>query len=162
VTLAITEVLREVHVGEVDLEHELRLLGERHKADAEIHHTALDLARWSLLNREDATFLSERFGKGLDDDLEPTKGPNRLRERAAELLGRRPESGLLLLRDLYDVHLLATGNSVLWTALGQAAKERHDTEMRELVDACHERTNRQATWALSMVKVVSPQVLTAV
>jgi hypothetical protein len=161
-TWAIAAVLREVHDGEVELERELRLMAERHKPDTEVHHTALDLARWSLLNREDATFLSERFGKGVDDDLEPTKTPNRLREKAAELLGRRPESGLLLLRDLYDVRLLAEGNSVLWTALGQAAKARQDDEMRELVDACHRRTLRQGTWALSMVKVLSPQVLTAV
>ena len=162
-TAALRGVLREVHAGEVDLEQELHVVADRHRTDHEVRHVAVDLARWSLKNREALEPVLSRYGQ--DADTDPHAGPGLVQtmpERTAELLGRREETGLLLLRDLRHVHLMAEANSVLWTMLGQAAQARKDSELLEVVTACHGRTMRQAVWANGMLKVLSPQVLTAV
>jgi hypothetical protein len=93
--------LRALHDGERDLEGDLLAAAERHRADHEIHHVLTDLARWS---REHSTALAET---GRAYDLDPTGARDdpspgvltALREKAAEAFGRRPEAGLLLLRD---------------------------------------------------------------
>lgn len=83
-----------------------------------------------------------------------------LRERTAELLAGRPEPGLLL-HDLRHLYLLASGNSVHWTALAQAAQAVRDSELLAVVTACHGRTMRQAVWCNATIKAVSAQVLTS-
>jgi hypothetical protein len=162
-TAALHGLLREVHAGEVDLEQELHVVADRHRTDHEIRHVAVDLARWSLQNREALEPVLARFGKDADTDAHagPTMAQT-MREKTAELLGRREETGLLLLRDLRHLHLMAEANSVLWTMLGQAAQATHDSELLEVVTACHERTIRQSVWANGMLKVLTPQVLSAV
>jgi hypothetical protein len=158
-------VLREVHDGEVALERELHHAAERHQAEHEVRHVALDLARWSLQNRQALAPLAGRFAVGeLTGELDPqtSAGPvTALRERASELLGRRPEPGLLLLYDLRQLLLLASGNSVLWTMLGQAAQVSKDGQLLDIVTACHGRTTRQVAWCNAQIKTVSTQALIA-
>ena len=162
-TRSLHAVLREVHAGEVDLEQELHVVADRHRTDHEVRHVAVDLARWSLMNREALEPILARFGKEADTDTHAGPGlAQTMREKTAELLGRRDETGLLLLRDLRHLHLMAEGNSVLWTMLGQAAQATKDSELLEIVSTCHERTIRQALWCNSMIKVLTPQVLSAV
>ncbi|MBW8792178.1 MAG: hypothetical protein JF597_00805 [Streptomyces sp.] len=162
-TKALEAVLRELHEGEVELEKELHVVADRHSVEHEVRHVAVDLARWSLQNREALEPILARFGTSAE--TEPQAGATtgqQLRERTAELLGRRPEPGLLLMRDVRHLYLLASGNSVLWTVLGQGAQATKDTELLEVVTACHERTIRQTVWCNSMLKVLSPQLLAAV
>jgi hypothetical protein len=83
----------------------------------------------------------------------------RVRERGAELLGRRPEAGLLLLRDLRDLHLSAARASVAWTVLGQGAQAVRDEELLQVVTACHPETIRTLKWTVQKLKEASPQVL---
>ena len=45
-----------------------------------------------------------------------------LRAKGAEILGRRPEPGLLLLADLRRVYRMAAGASLDWEVLGQTAQ----------------------------------------
>ena len=157
-------VLHQLHAGEVDLEKELHVVADRHRTDHEIRHVAVDLAAWSLQNRTDLEPVLTRYGTDADTDQHDAGGDllRAAREKTAELLGRRPETGLLLLRDLRHLYLMAEGNSVLWTVLGQAAKAQQDTELLEVVTACHGRTVRQAKWLNGEIKVHAPQVLSAV
>jgi hypothetical protein len=83
-----------------------------------------------------------------------------LREKAAQVLGRRPEPALLLLADLRHLYLSAAGNSLHWTMLAQAALTNHDAELFDVVSECRSRTDRQLHWFESMIKVLSPQALT--
>lgn len=121
-------VLRALHHGESHLAEELTTAAERHRADHEVHHVAIDLAQWS---REHLRRLADT---GRDHDLSldepprdtactactawipaPAPGPlPALKEKAAEALGHRPEPGLLLLRDLRDLHLGAARNALHW------------------------------------------------
>lgn len=156
-------VLRQVHQGEVELESELHVVAERHRTDHEIRHVAVDLARWSLRNRQRLADLADAYGDKLSQDQDPqdsTTLTERIREKTSELLGRRPEPGLLLLGDLRHLYLLASGNSALWTMLGQAAQATKDGELLEVVSDCHDRTSRQVTWCNATIKALSPQVLT--
>lgn len=160
----ITTTLKELHHGERDLEHDLLVAAERHRADHEFHHVATDVARWS---REHTRRLAEA-GHAYDLDLSgpadnPTPGAlAALREKAAEALGRRPEAGLLLLHDLRELHLDATRNSLHWEMLAQAAQAARDEQLLELASTCHPQTLRQLRWTNTMLKELSPQLLLTV
>lgn len=82
-------------------------------------------------------------------------------EKGAELLGRRPEPGLLLLRDLRELHLRAAAASLDWVALAQGAQAAKDTDLLRTVTACHEQTLRTLKWTTYRLKEAAPQVLTS-
>ena len=125
---------------------------------------ANDLARWS---REHTSRIAET-ARHYDLDLSgppdhPAPGPvAALREKAADAIGRRPETGLLLLRDLRELHLSAAGNSLHWEMLAQAAQATFDERLLHLASACHPQTLRQMRWTNTMIKILSPQLLTSV
>ncbi|MCG6500006.1 hypothetical protein [Kitasatospora sp. A2-31] len=159
----ITLTLRALHHGERDLEQHLLTVAERHRTDHEVHHVATDVARWS---REHAERLADT-ARHYDLDLPgPADDPSpgilaTLREKTAEAIGRRPEPGLLLLHDLRDLHLAACENSLHWEMLAQAARAGSDSRLLDLATACHPQTLRQMRWTNTMIKTLSPQVLTS-
>ncbi|MFD5742768.1 hypothetical protein ACFXJM_13830 [Streptomyces massasporeus] len=157
-------ILRLLHDGERDLEQDLLAAAARHRADHEFHHVALDVARWS---REHAAGLAD---VGRDHGLD-LSGPRdhpwpgalaALREKASEALGRRPETGLLLLNDLRDLHLAAARNSLHWEMLAQVAQATRDERLLALVGDCHPQTLRQLRWTNTMIKILAPQLLASV
>lgn len=161
----ITRTLRALHHGENDLAVELLATADRHRTDHEVHHGAVDLARWS---REHSRRLAETGAHyGLELTGPPGEQPSpsllaALRHKAAEALGRRPEPALLLLHDLRDIHLAATENSLHWEMLAQAAQALRDRRLLDLASDCHPETLRQMRWSNALIKVLSPQALTSV
>ncbi|MFI8893747.1 hypothetical protein [Streptomyces paradoxus] len=157
-------VLRLLHDGERDLEQDLLAGAARHRTDHEFHHVALDIARWS---REHAARLADA-GRDHGLDLPGPRGnpsPGALaafREKASEALGRRPDTGLLLLNDLRDLHLAAARNSLHWEMLAQAAQATRDERLLALVTDCHPQTLRQLRWTNTMIKILAPQLLSSV
>ncbi|MDQ0932380.1 hypothetical protein [Streptomyces turgidiscabies] len=145
--------LRALHHGEERLADRLTTMAELHGTEHEVHHVATDLARWS---REHAERLAET-ARERDADLAPD--PDDPPARPTE---RRPEPGLLLLRDLRELHLAATENSLLWEMLAQVAQATDDDELLTVASACHPRTLRQMRWTNSMIKTLSPQILSSV
>jgi hypothetical protein len=83
------------------------------------------------------------------------------RHRMAELVGRRPESGLLLLRDQRMMFTLAYATSFHWIVLGQVAQVMRDEDLLTMVDHNHKETLTQVKWVKSEVKVAAPQILCA-
>lgn len=156
--------LRLLHDGERALEQHLLAAAARHRTDHEFHHVALDVARWS---RGHAGRLADA-GRDHGLDLSGPRGnPSpgalaALREKAAEALGRRPETGLLLLNDLRELHLAAAQNSLHWEMLAQVAQATRDERLLALVAACHPQTLRQLRWTDTMIKILAPQLLTSV
>jgi hypothetical protein len=139
-------------------------LGERHKSDHDVYHLTRTLARWSQAHLAALEPLAERYGGDVDgDEIERESGGPlaAAREQGAERLGRRPEPGLLLLRDLRDLYLRATRASVGWTVLGQAAQAAKDRRLLECVSLCHPETLRTMRWTLTKLKETSPQALTS-
>lgn len=159
----ITLTLRALHHGERQLAKELVVSSERHSTEHEFAHVAKDLAGWS---NEHCLRLAETAAH-YDLDLDgpshvSTTGPvAELRKVAAEAAGHRPEPGLLLLRDLRELHLGAVGNSLYWEMLAQAGQASKDARLRELAASCHSQTLRQMRWANTMIKNLAPQILTS-
>jgi hypothetical protein len=155
--------IREVAHAEEELAQELLTVGERHRTDHDVYHLTRQLSRWSQGHIAALEQQAERYGGGVDDDDigRDSAGPlTAIREKTAELLGRRPEAGLLLLRDLRNIHLLAAEASLNWTLLGQAAQAAKDSQLLECVSLCHPETLRIMRWSLTKLKVAAPQVLT--
>lgn len=63
---------------------------------------------------------------------------------ASRIIGRRPEAGLLLLRDLRQLYLMAQESSICWIALGQLAQAVRDQDLLDQVSALHEQLSRAA------------------
>jgi hypothetical protein len=153
--------LRELHRAERALARDLLKTADRHQAEHEVHHVARDLAGWSAAHVRDVARAGRRLDLHLDEDV-PGPGPlEPLRTALAELGGRRPEPGLLLLADLRRLHRRAAGVSLDWELLAQGAQAAKDTELLELASRCHPRTLRQLKWTNAMLKVLSPQILTS-
>jgi hypothetical protein len=155
-----TLALRTLHRGEDHLARELTAAAERHRADHEVHYVALDLAAWS--REHVARVAAAAAARGTELDAPSDSGPgwfSTLREKASEAVGRRPEPGLLLLRDLRELHLHATENSLHWEMLAQLAQATKDSELLALASDCHPQTLRQMRWTNTMIKNVSPQIL---
>lgn len=156
-------VLRALHHGEEHLTKELMAVAARHRTDHEVHHVATDLAHWS------GEHVRRLVDHGQDRGLhlgEPPKdqspGPlSALRQKATEALGHRPGPALLLLRDLRDLHLAAAQNSLYWEMLAQAAQATRDHTLLALASSCHPQTLRQMRWTNTMIKNLSPQVLSS-
>ncbi|WP_329212278.1 hypothetical protein [Streptomyces sp. NBC_01708] len=159
----ITLTLRALHHGERQLAKELVVVAERHSTEHEVHHVAKDLVTWS---NEHCVRLAEtagHYGLTLDGPAHRSASglTSTIREESAEAMGHRPEPGLLLLKDLRELHLGAAGNSLYWEMLAQAGQAAKDTRLLNLATACHPRTLRQMRWTNTMIKNLSPQILTS-
>jgi hypothetical protein len=155
--------LRETHDAETDLAAELLRIGERHKADHDVYHLTRTLSNWCDRHVQRLAAVADRYDTSLDADAAAEQQDRgvaaRVREKGAELLGRRPEPGVLLLRDMRDLHLAAARASLAWTVLGQGAQAVSDQELLEIVTAYHPETIRTMKWTVQKLKEASPQVL---
>jgi hypothetical protein len=158
---ALDRTLTELHHGENRLARELVEVAQRHRTEHELHQVARQLAAWSAGHVARLAELGSSRGLSLDADADEPGALAGLRERAAELLGRREATGLLLLHDLRTLHLMATDTSVLWVLAAQGAQAARDSDLLSLVDDCHPQTLRQLRWTLDQLKVHSPQILTS-
>ncbi|MFF9161018.1 hypothetical protein ACF081_12250 [Streptomyces longwoodensis] len=159
----ITLTLRTLHDGERSLERALLAAAGRHRAEHEFHHGALDVARWSHEHCSRLADSGRGRGLGLPGPPgDPAPGVlTTLREKTAGALGRRPDIGLLLLRDLCELHLSATRNSLHWGMLAQAAQATRDEDLLTLASECHPRTLRQIRWTNTLLREHSPQLLSS-
>jgi hypothetical protein len=156
--------IREVRDAERTLAEQLNALGERHKADHDVFHITETLQRIARANLERLAPHGERYGVGVDPADAPTEHGSGLlekaREKSAELVGRRPEPGLLLVRDLRRLHLLYAEASIDYVILGQGAQAARDRELLDAVSRCHAQTLRGMRWTVTRIKTAAPQVLT--
>lgn len=154
-------VLRELHRSENSMARALLSVADRHRVDHEVFHVARDIAQWSQDHVRDIATAARDHGLELDPS--PSSGTpavlGLVARRTSELLGRRPEPGLLLLADLRRLHRKAAGVSMDWELLAQSAQAQQKRDLLELTERCHPQTLRQLRWANAQLKVVSPQIL---
>jgi hypothetical protein len=156
--------IRELARAEEELADALLEVGERHRTDHDVHHLTRQLSRSEQGHVAALEPFAERYEVDVDaGDLgRESGGPlAAVREKGAELVGRRPASGLLLLSDMRRLHLLAAEASLDWTVLGQAAQAAKDAELVDCVSLCHPETLRVMRWTLTKLKQAAPQVLTS-
>jgi hypothetical protein len=152
---------RQTHAAEDDLVTQLLDLAEQHRTDHEVHHVARDLARWSQENLSRLAETAADYELELDPEADR---PGRLRQLPQALstaIGRRPEPGLVLLEQLRGIYLIASTASLAWEMLAQHAQAKQETDILDLTSECHPRTLRTIRWANTMIKTLSPQVLTS-
>lgn len=153
-------VLHELHRSENDLALELLQVSERNKVDHEIYHLGRDLAKWSQDHVREIAEVARDYGQNLNP--EPKHELNlaeKLREKGSDLMGRRSTPSLLMLRDLREIYMKASGVSADWEMLAQAAQGIKHTDLLEVTKRCHPQTLRQMRWANAMLKVNSTQAL---
>lgn len=86
---------------------------------------------------------------------------DKLRHKASELAGRRPESGLLLLRDLRQLYVLAENANIHWIMLGQVAQALRSHELLSTTSQLHKQTLTQIKWIKTKIKTSTPQTVVA-
>jgi hypothetical protein len=156
--------IEQVAAAERELADALAAAGERHKTNHDVFHLTRTLAKLERGHLDALAPHARRYDADVDRDDAVAARPGPVRsavEKGAELIGRRPEAGLLLLQDLRRLHLCAAAASLDWVALGQAAQAAKDTELLETVTACHPETLRTLKWTTYRVKEAAPQVLTS-
>jgi hypothetical protein len=157
------KAIEQVASAERELADQLVTVGERHRTDHDVFHMTNTLAKKERGHLDALARHAGRYGAELDRDGNGS-GPGFLataREKSAELLGRRPEPGLLLLRDLRELHLLAAGASLDWVALAQGAQAAKDTDLLATVTECHDETLKTLKWTTYRLKEAAPQALTS-
>jgi hypothetical protein len=152
--------IEELHRSENHLHRVLLAVSDRHAADHEIFHVARDVARWSHRHVAELARIGADYGVDLDPEAVREPGVlERLQQAGSDLLGRRPEPGLLLLADLRHVHREAAGVSLDWELLAQAAQGARMRDLLEMAERCHPETLRQMRWANAKLKESATQVL---
>jgi hypothetical protein len=154
--------LKELYRAEEELADEYVKVGERLAAEhdvwydcgrfAEQCHTHADAIRPFAAAHEEAL-------PPADDETVGETTTAALRHKVAELMGRRPETGLLLLRSLRQLYLQAQEVSLHWIVAGQLAQATRDQALLAVVDQLHRETLTQIKWLKTQVKQASPQAL---
>jgi hypothetical protein len=153
-------VLRELHRSETSLARDLLALADRHRADHEIFYVARDIASWSQIHVRRLAQVGAQYGAKLNPQPKwQAPATSTLTPRVSTALRRRPETGMLLLADLRQLHRKAAGVSLDWELLAQAAQAMKERPLLELAQDCHPQTLRQMRWANAHLKVASPQVI---
>ncbi|MEU0786937.1 hypothetical protein ABZ341_35890 [Streptomyces sp. NPDC006173] len=155
--------LRALHHGERRFARELTTMAERHRADHEVHHVACDLAGWSLDHVRRLVDAGRAYGEILGDAPESAwPGPPPSNSGTAAMTSEQPPApSLLLLHDLRALHLYATEISLYWEMLAQVAHAVKVEELLTLASKCHPQTLRQMRWTNTLIKDMSPQILTS-
>ena len=137
--------------SEQTLAESFRNVASGHAHIADVFHTCGMLAGWSDENRELLAPVIDRYGEA--DDVDE---PERL--HAAGLAETRAgEIGLL--RDLQDLHVLASLVQTTWTVIAQGAQGLRDQELLDVAHHANSQTSRQLSWLNTRMKTAAPQAL---
>ena len=127
-----------------------RTIARGHARAADVFHTCHLLAEMSDRHRADLAPVVQRYG---EDDIDE---PERLR---AEGLAQARQGEIGLLRDLQDLHVLATLVQTTWTVIAQGAQGLRDPELLQVAHTANAETSRQLTWLNTRMKTAAPQAL---
>jgi hypothetical protein len=155
-------LLGQLHDAETALATEYRTVAERQAAEHDIYYMGRTLAAQCDQHAETVRNIARGFGKDLPEPSDP--GPMHnvmagIRHKTSELLGRQPETGLLLLRDLRQLYLMAQETNIHWLALGQVAQAIPDQHLLDQASTLHKQTLTQIKWLKTRIKEACPQIL---
>ncbi len=139
-----------LHRAEQVLAESLHTLGDGHGDEPDVYEATLLLAKQSEAHVERLRPSVERYGEQSDDE------PDRLH---AVALPEARSGPLGLLRDLQDVHLMATFVDETYKLVKQAALALRDEELIAAIGACEGETAIQVDWLAMRASVSAPQAL---
>jgi hypothetical protein len=154
--------LERLRDAELELAEDFRKVGERHAADHDVYHQSQTFAKQCTAHADKLRPIALRYEATPASEGEPGLWDSvmeAVRRRTAEAAARRPESGLLLVRDLRELYLAAQETFVTWVIVHQGAMAARDSELLQVVSECELETELQVKWALTQIKVQSPQAL---
>ncbi|MCW7947279.1 hypothetical protein AAW14_36350 [Streptomyces hygroscopicus] len=155
-------LLGELHDAECDLATEYRAVAGRQAADAGTHYPCLTLAQKCDTHATRIREMADRYAKDLSEPHQShtvAAAADAIRHKTSELLGHHPQSGLLLLRDLRQLYVMAQAVGVHWILLGQVAQAIRDASLFDEVTALHKETLTQVKWLTTRLKDAAPQAL---
>jgi hypothetical protein len=155
-------LLAQLHDAETDLAAEYRAVADRHSAEHDVYYLGQALATQCDQHAGAVRTIAKHFGKDLSEPSSPDALHNvmaGIRRKTSELLGQRPEPGLLLLRDLRQLYLMAEEANIHWLALGQVAQALPDKALLDQASALHKQTLTQIKWLKTRIKETCSQVL---
>ena len=144
-----------VYVGmlqqaERELAASFRTVADGHGDEPDVRATCTLLAEQCDEHVDALGPIVDRYGSQPDDE------PERLHAVALP----EPRTGpLALLRDLQDVHLLASFVDMTWTLVGQAAAALHDHDLQQVIAEREAETQVQVAWLTTRMKQAAPQAL---
>jgi hypothetical protein len=162
--MKIGQAVKRLHEAELDLAGDMRTVGEWHASEHDVYHQTRTFARQCEQHAEQIAPIAERYSSEVSDDDGEMLWESVLaaaRQRSAEVMGRRPESGILLVRDLQELYLSAQETFITWVIVNQGALAARDAELVGVVTKCLPQTELQVKWALTQIKTTSPQALTS-
>jgi hypothetical protein len=137
--------------GEQLLAESLRALADGRAEVHDVFHMCHTLAQMCDEHRRRLEPISARYGE--DESVDE---PERL--RASGLA--EPRAGEIgLLRDLQDLHLIATLVSSTWMVVAQGAQGLRDRDLLEVAQLAQHGTARQIRWLETRMKAAAPQAL---
>jgi hypothetical protein len=154
--------LKELYEAEEELADEFVKVGERLAAEHDVWYECKRFAEQCHAHADALRPFAAKHDEQLapaDDAAVGETTTAALRHKLSEALGRRPESGLLLLRSLRQLYLQAQEVSFHWLVAGQLAQATRDWELLALVDDLHRETLTQIKWLKTQAKIASPQAL---
>jgi hypothetical protein len=159
--MKLDKAIDEVQHAERELAHELVKIGERHAVENDLYHLGHTLARQCDEHLQRLEPFARRYdaapaGNGAG---ESSSFLETLRHKSSELLGRSEATGMLLLRDLRNLYLVAQEAEIAWVILAQAAQAARDRELLTVVSECHEEAEMRGKWLRTRIKDSAPQVL---
>jgi hypothetical protein len=140
--------------SEQTLAASFRAVAAGHVAQPDIYHMCHTLAQISDAHVRQLAPVAQRYADHHDDD--DLQEPERL--HAAGVAQVR-DGQIGLLRDLQDLHLLATLVQSTWTVLAQGAQGLRDKELLTVATTANAGTSRQLCWLTTRMKAAAPQAL---
>ena len=143
-----------LHHSEQTLADALRTVGQGHANHPDVLFTCQALAQMSDEHVRRLAPISARYGEQAEED--DVEEPERLRAAGLAEVRTGPVG---LLRDLQDLHLLASLVQTTWTAVHQAAQGLRDQELQRAAEASSSETSRQLSWLNTRMRGAAPQAL---
>jgi len=156
------QYIEKLHDALTDLAGEYRKVGERHATEQDVYHLCHTLAKQCEGQAEALAPHAQRHAADVPEGEDD--GPHEsmvagLRRATAAFVGRSSTTGMLLLRDLRQLHLAIEEAAMLWLIVGQAAQAARDRELLVLVEHAREEITNQLLWISTRIKETAPQVL---
>ena len=127
-----------------------RLISDGHPDDADVHYTTARFAD-SCATRADLLTPVLTGGK-------PASLPEPERLHIHPLTGSRP-GPVGLLRDLQDLHQIASLVDITWTLVNQAGHGARNQDLLHVVEQCAPEATAQVGWLVMRMKAAAPQTL---
>jgi hypothetical protein len=141
------------HGSETTLAEAFDTVGQGHAEHPDVVFTCQTLATMSRRHLERLAPVVSRYGEERDPSVQE---PERLH---ADGVARVRSGPVGLLRDLQDLHMLASLVQTTWTVIGQGAQGLRDEELTALSTDAQADTKRQLAWLVTRMKTAAPQAL---